>query len=462
MIYPEKRPSWWDETHRLVRHLSEINQEKPLSQSDILSVRAVARKIIEIGDPIQSMMFLKLLSEFIFIGAKRIFFDVLNDLRQSHPEIASYFQDVDVDDREEGPVFTPLAMDRIFRFFEEEYGYPQGVLSSKPLSELPRLVDRMMHEGAERDMAGWVIVNDLMRDDPHVVPVFTIKQSKRTHVFIFDSTGHNFSTNPYDQKISAALEELIKHFKDSEGVSGLLSIYSYKTKRQNSDLGCGTFSTMDLKNLLERHTNGMESLVDFYQAQSPDLQPRPAAHELDPSLTLPIYELTTLPPEMMKVTQSLRGIESYRKTSPVSFSPPFVERFTPSWSTCLKIQDMSGLTASVAEIQRFDESDRPKNLYVDQKRLQFIVYLLSLHFGDLPHSLPVRRVLFPQGLEEEKGSPRSPLPPLPFPELDVPAIEDEGEGSDALLTPLPGTSRGQPDLGLMQVSDFDGDDGDFP
>lgn len=396
--YPahRQRPNWLDSTHRLLNRLAESNQEEPVSSEDLAQIHQVADDIIRVGDPIQSLLFLKLLSDFIFAGAKGIFFYVLKSLRSKHPDIEIYFKDVDVDDPDEGPAFTPEAIARIFRFFEEEYEYPVGLLSVQPLSALPGLVEGMFVSDDDA-MHGWVVYNDEIEDDPHTVPIFAIKKEGKTHIFIFDAQGHTFSKDKEELKISASLEKLIEHFKDAD--PDQLAIYSYQNRRQFSDLGCSTFVILDLKNLLERHIRGPGNIVDFYASQGEALQPKLGNSKLPGEITIPIYEISTLPAEMMKVTQSHTRIRQYSVVSPVDDQVPNVERYSDSGATYSKPQDFADLTVTVSEISRVDPDGHLLNLYVDQKRLKFIVTLLSLQFKSDHHP---RRSLFPVVFPDSK------------------------------------------------------------
>ncbi len=85
------------------------------------------------------------------------------------------------------------ALAQILHFFSEEYGYPKGILKTAAASQIPSLVEQIM-EAKDDSMRGWAVSNDQDLLDPHIVPVFAIRKKGKTHVFIFDSVGHLFST----------------------------------------------------------------------------------------------------------------------------------------------------------------------------------------------------------------------------------------------------------------------------
>jgi len=395
-------PKWWERTHRLLNHMSIANQDDIVSEADLSKIQELADVLISEKNPTELLIFLKLLSEFIFFNTKGIFFKVLAALRSVCPDINLFFRDIDSDETDEGPGLTPFAIDSIFKFFEDEFHYP-ALLSSLPLSALSASVEEIMLSSSPDSIRGWVVFNDLVKieDDPHVVPIFVQKISGKIHLFIFDSLGHDVAT----KRISASLEELINHFGTID-VKDKLAIYSYEIKRQNSSNGCSTFAILDLKNLLERQINGAGSIVEFYDCQIEAHRPRLMIRELKDDCDLPVYETDILPPEMMKVTQSFTKIREYERKPPVMSAEliPSFERLKCSGDTYTQTQDISTLRERVDEIRRVAPNGSDINLYVEQKRLSDIVYLLGRSFNLIEEANLVRRrackSLFPHDEDE--------------------------------------------------------------
>jgi hypothetical protein len=404
---PEKRPEWWDSTHRLLNKMAIANQEGPVSREDLSRITGLAQHLIERGNPKEMLMFMKLLSEFVFIETKGIFFRVLGALCKLTPEINQFFREVPSDESDEGPGLSPLAINTIFRFFEEEYAYPSGLLSCQRLSDLPALTERMI--GTEGDhMRGWVVCNDIEDYDPHVVPVFAIKAEGKTHLFIFDSLGHLIAREPSLTRISTALEQLIKHFGPMD-IGDRLVIYSYKMKRQNSANGCATFSILDLKNLLERHLRGAGNIIDFYASQEAPHLPHLITRFVAEGSSMPIYELDTLPPEMMKVTQSYRKIGEYEDRPPTLSGDqiPSFERYTYMGDTDARPQTLASFHDRVLQVRRVAPNGCERNLYVDEKRLSDIVHLLARFYKvsvEVESNPASTRVLFPVSESDKKMS----------------------------------------------------------
>lgn len=403
ILYPGQRPEWWDGAHRLLRDVAIRNQENPIRKGELQPIEQLADEVIARQNPVELLMLLKLLSEFIVYDTKRIFFKVLAPLRTLNPGINDYFFDVDSDDPSEGPSLSPMAMNLMFRFYEEEFGYPPGILSCQKLSALPDLLTRLIESGPNQ-MRGWVVLNDCQDSDPHVVPVFAINHEGKTYIFVFDSLGHTISKDPGNTRISASLGWLLKHFENRSDMSGKLAIYSYRIKRQNSEVGCATFSLHDLKNLCERHFRSAGNIVDFYASQAPDHQPRLMNEELHIGSSFPVWEIDTLPPEMMKVTQSFSEIKHYTNQPPVLSPPiPRFPRYSSDGRTYDTLQDLEAFNQSVAQIERTTPDGNAVNLYIEQKRFADIVYLISRYFnrsddstGSARGSL-ARNLVFPDG-----------------------------------------------------------------
>ena len=376
VTYPKQQFDWWDDTHHLLFRMGEANQEGIVSKDDVRQITAIAENLMGKGNPIELLMFMNLLSNFIFFDTKVIFFKVLARLRVLEPEINQFFGKIDVEVPEDGPGLTPLAIDSMFRFFEDEFGYKPSLLSCQPVSKLPELVETMIASDIDH-LRGWAIHNDEMEDDPHIVPVFSIRIDGITHVFIFDSLGHDISSG----RVSASLEKLGDYFGKKDP-GGKLAIYSYKIKRQHSPYGCATFSILDVKNLLERHSGDVGTIVDFYTKQADEHKPHRVIYRLKDGTEFPIYEIDILPPEMMKVTQSVRQINAY-KSGPPTLSPelmPTFSRYTSSGTIQNELQDIPALDRSVSEISRTAPDEKTRNLYVEQKRFAHIVYLLARYF----------------------------------------------------------------------------------
>ncbi len=380
----KQKPEWHPPVHRFLKLLAQRNQEEPITASDIHQVRTWAHQVIASRNPDAMMMFLKLLSQYTFLGAKQIFFEVLKELRKATPEINQYFKDIPFDEADEGPVLSSLGIRQIIRMQEGSFGYPVGLLRQAGVTEISGLINEMIHSPLQDMIQGWLVENDRFREDPHNVPVLALKVKGKTHVFIFDSLGHNLSTSPKERQLSIVLEDLIETYRD-KSIQQQPVVYSYKSKRQHGHtLDCVTFSLLDLKNLIERHLRGADNLVTFFEKQEHKNQPRSITSILANGSSLPIFEIDILPPELMKVTQSQKQIQAYVKNSPAldTSSVPVFQRFTPFGEIQESPQTLPELANKVSENERVTSDEKAMNLYIEKKRLSQMVYVLAFHFKE--------------------------------------------------------------------------------
>jgi hypothetical protein len=316
----------------------------------------------------------------------------LGNLIKTYPELKIYFRDIHTDDPADGVGLTAHALDTQFKFFEEIYQMPLDALHTLPVSNLCQQIERLMQDDCEMPPTGFAIYNDIDEIDLHYVPVFIIKDHRKVHVFIFDSKGHVALKDPQKREISVALSTLIDHFRHIDDPERL-AIYSYQIKRQNSAVGCATFTVLDLKNLIERSYRSHESLLNFYSIGTN--RPRLITQELENDASLIIYELSTLPPEMMKVTQSFRKLMEYKQHPPAlpQNQIPEFNRFTTAGTVEQKLQDFQNMNVSIEEIRRVFQDGSERNLYIEQKRLSDITNLLAYHF-QLPLKTARRQLSF--------------------------------------------------------------------
>lgn len=391
LFYQPIRSGILDSAHRLLKKMAEENRDNPPCERDVQQIKEISRKLIDQRNPKDLLTFMKLLSQFMIFDSKEIFFDVLRAFRTLEPRIDPFFVDYVTDESYTEPSLTPHALNTMFEIYERYYNFPNGILSSQPVSSLPALVGKIIASDHDQ-IRGFVINNDLDPLDPHVVPVFVIKYMGKTHLFIFDSLGHVICATESERSISCSLSYLIQQFQNRKDLSELFAVYSYKIKRQSSEIGCATFSLLDLKKLLERHLNSTVNIVDFYMSQASEHLPRRIDQYLGEGIDFPIYELDILPFEMMEVTQSVTKISDYQRNPPrPAGESPIFRRFSPDGTLHGAPQDFGAFKEKMKEIIRVTRDEKDVNLYVDQKRLGDIVLLIN-HYMDWDDSEIRRKV----------------------------------------------------------------------
>lgn len=332
------------------------------------------------------------MSEFVFNGSEDLFFPLLDYLRKSRPGINELFRKIDMDEHEGYAVsLSKLGIKSMFRFFEEEYGFPAGILDITPASNLATLVKKIVASEPEGFQCGRIVNNDTLGiyegedADPHLVPVWITKAEGKAHVFIFDSLGHELSETYSEnflshRTISQSLMSLVLALSDDPEVGQNVVIYSYKNKRQNALVGCAIFSINDLKNLVERHLDPTgESILGFYASKPLE---NLTARVAGPTSRLTILELEFLPPDMMKITESLSVVERYLGLSEMpKLSHGFTaKRLDFSGEALTETQDIESLTESVRKASKMSPKGKRQNLNSTKSGLKIFVLLVARSF----------------------------------------------------------------------------------
>ena len=338
------------------------------------------------------LMVLKLLSEYPFEKTNALFTETLNKLEKNLPTMTDYLRP-DIENPRDGYFIKPAGVQKILELFEEEFQYPVGVLSCQPASKLPELIEKILSSNKHGDVRGWATWNDQDEYDPHMVPVFSIAHHGVVHIFLVDSIGHVASDDKTQFSLSNSHSVLIDHFKEAASLKDRLKIYSHREKRQHGQNGCTTFSILDLKNMLEMHMTKepkvAQNIVDFYDKQHGKRRPVNITNQLGVHLKTRMcgpdfYEVITLPPAMMKSTQSLKTIEKYQATvKDLNISgSPFVERMQHTGEMLIEQHDANDLQRKVVKNTLLDsKKNKVINFYAEKKRLTYMVYLLSAVMG---------------------------------------------------------------------------------
>lgn len=357
------------EIRSLLIELQDENKNRAVFDDEIEMLRALIRKH-QISNPKDTVMLLKLLSEYFFYGIEEIFHEGIDHLKSYYPQIQRYMLNLP-DASDFGPVLTPRGIQEILNFYEKHCQFPSGILSCQPVSSLPDLIKEMNENYQENAVRGWAVYSDDFEEDKHIVPVFSICQYGKTHVFIFDSQGHTL--NPKIEPILSSSFQKVQWMRINPNVE----LYSYKEKRQRGFVECSMYSILDLKNLIEMHMDNRNiTLVDFYQ-KNPEF-----CTFIDHPQTYgiygpPFYEISHLIPAMMKPTQSLSQLKK-EAVATLSCSPSYpVRRRFFGGDVIEKQQDPNLFYMDMEAYKAYNRDEILQNSYIGQHRLEYFVYLLT-------------------------------------------------------------------------------------
>ena len=330
-----------------------------------------------ITQPKPLLNLMKLLSERLFCGVERFFYGALNQVRSQWRELDLYMRDVPGQENE-GPILKPAGVQKIIDFFIGEYNFPREMLSCQYLSSLPGLVRELISSGEEGRAVGWAICSD-DESEKHVVPVFAIYRNGQAHIFVIDSEGHDVYPDQPKYKPFTRLHSSLQLLRRRDNLAGELQLYSFKKRRQTDNVSCTVLSLLDLKSLIELHLDGLD-LIEYYRkheggAVAPKLIPSAAVDE-EGDFGLPFYELSVLPPSMLKATQSYTRLkELQREKCLVDLSYNSV-RTTSRGGTIVKNQNIETFFEEIDSYKFYTTEGEARNLYALSKRFSYIIYLI--------------------------------------------------------------------------------------
>ena len=363
----------WEELKALLELSFETNKSSKVDPACIERIETIIKEISLAGSLPDQIKLLKLFENYTFFFTDKFFTIVLKQIAISYPEIQRYFY-------REGlygnPIISLEGVSSILHFFELEYKFPEGCLSCQTIANLPKLIEEIMLSTELELTKGFVIQS--APHDPHLVPIFITKHGPSVNVLISDSMGHTISMLERNWEMSE-IKAIITTFQHQAKYFENLKIYSYALKRQNDNVSCHIFCTLDLKNLYERQLSTDETIFDFLTTYS---HPRLITPEIVRDCGLLIYEVELLPPEMMKVTQSYTALKTYASHSPKlegSMTPCFIRK-SPEGAQVFSFQTMDVLNRSVMRAKCISPTSREESKYVDKKRWGFIIQILESHF----------------------------------------------------------------------------------
>jgi len=392
---------WWD-------------RDEQLKNNNLALLNQKINDLINEGHPKPLLMTLKFLSDYPFGEINTFFTKTLRALQNSIPHIVgeTYIRE-DNEDPARGQIVTPQSVQKLFTFFEQHFNIPKGLLTCQKLSVLPSLVNQMVKDMREGEFKGWAVSNDISDFDLHMVPFFSIVQNGKVNVFIFDSIGHTSGEKffPELEDISCGFRELLMRNPNLQEWQDKVAIYSYAQRRQNDVRGCWAFVVQDLRDLVEMHLDPQaHSIVDFYSPEmqrldsptssmgsictnaeemlclsSPNSPPlrKDITPYLQPNNAIELYEVNSLPPAMMKVTQSLSKINRYCQESRIlleetAFKPHSAMRPSPNGEMIPVLQNLPNLESIISQNTIFNsDGNKQQNVYAGRMRFTYIVYLIT-------------------------------------------------------------------------------------
>ncbi len=363
----------WQSLFALLKSISYGNTHKPIPRNLKKRVREEIITILSSGVNLQENLFLLwLLSQTISTDTLDHFVFVLNKIKTKYPKLNEYLISWD-------PIITPKGIANILKFFEDEYNFQENILSCKSANEIPALIKTYLEAEDETPFVKGFITYNPNPEDPHVVPIFIKKDEGKVKIFVINSLGHEITTSKREMPL--VLRRLFEKFSHRSEYFDKLEIYSYKPVRQNDGSSCSIFSVLDLKNLYESHLDGFDIFKHFLEKEDRSNKrfiTNLFMDDIEVGNCLNLFEVDRLPPSMMKVTQSFRKLNLYRVASPAfSIHMPAFLRIDARGEKRRVIQSIQTLNKAVDDSTKMNRLSQKINKYVERKRLELIVIMLS-------------------------------------------------------------------------------------
>jgi hypothetical protein len=339
----------WDQLEELLASAHTENQHHPLPQPLVDKIQSLVLPILAANRTRDILYLTSLLSSHNFFYTKDWFHQALDRLIASFPHLNPYFSGRD-------HILTPESTKILLSHFEKTYGFEPNILSCEPLENLFSLIENFLSSEPSTAIKGWILYK---KDHDHLTPVFVKKEKNSLQILITNSQGLVQNGFVFDECKKLSFPQFHTF------------LYTCSSARQRDGSSCPVFSLLDLKNLLEAYHDGKD-IFSFLSSQ-----PLKELLSQDPSMK--VFSFSTLPPYMMKVTQSIKQLTSYYRASPDLFSghsPVFIRR-SPTQEVLQTLQTLDLLKTCVETNSFINPSGDVLNKYIERKYLQCVQIILS-------------------------------------------------------------------------------------
>ena len=318
-----------------------------LSKEDLLKINHQLRSILPSSSTLDRLDIISAVNSHLFFHCYDLIHQVLchskTDLVSLHEFF--YFD-------EDSAYLKPEAILFLNAYFKSQYDDwgNQDIVSLSYTDLKAHLTSLLSHE----DSFTYVVLErstGLSADDIdfHLTPLCIEKKNKHLTLIVTDSKGFSKDTRHIDL-LQSILQEMECDYP--------IDVYLLNECRQSDWFSCSIFSFLDLRNMIEmEHT--CFSLADFSKDNSTLLK------KLNRTVTL--YELNTLPPSMLKVTQSIRQLRDWCRTPSPSFH--IVRRLSvddPS-KPIVRLQDAAQMTRAIDYYSVYGFQGEQVNYYLTKK-----------------------------------------------------------------------------------------------
>lgn len=352
-----------DELRGVLERISAKNVVGPVDRVELEGVVAQVTELSKILATSNLFTLFSLCVEHYSVIARDLCVIVIGEMISRDDDLASFFVKHTAGLKDPLYLLSEKGVEWLLRIIKRENPSFSERLEFALLEELVAKIEAFQREvgSAQR---GFVVKRV---ESEHVIPVFVSRIGEgRIKILVSDSSGYSRGNEFY--------RELMDKLADKEGVE----LFIFNDKRQRDGFSCPAFTFLDLINIF----SGYESGFDIFEfiSEHGDLIAISREPMGDETFTN-VFRFRFFPPDMMKVTQSLRQVKQYQIDSPTHF-----KRITPPGekvadSPVFSFEAHRVLALAVEECSFFCDEDTALNKYVEQQYFLFVRKILRERFS---------------------------------------------------------------------------------
>ncbi len=343
-------PDWTDIKNAFVQAAT-INNTRPVPEHLSTHLKGIVRTILTRKKPGELLHLLRLLCSYNYFDTKQHVGAVVTVLLDCYPTLKGLLKAKGAD-----YTFTPQGIAFILKIFEKKYHWPKDQITVQNIDTLDERLQELREASDLKTTRAWLLFSP--RSD-HIVPTFAKKEKDTLQACITDSKGISHFGVPEDGY-------WLEPFKNRLLKGPEETAFGYSCQRQIDGLTCPVFGTLDLRNILEGEAAGRD-IFEFITTSIPKDKLKDISSK---SSTSRMFSFSLLPPEMMKVTQSVKQIASYRSSSPTDLAAsimPVFTRVSPTRHIVFVFQTPEIVFQTIDRNIRMNPEGYPLNKYVEKK-----------------------------------------------------------------------------------------------
>lgn len=348
----EEEKSEFTDLQNHLSEISEINRIGIIAPDLLTKTEDLIDQKLETDNPQKLLEILAMISTYNYCGSRKYVYKIIDKFKQIFPDTELYFKGKD-------KIITPEGVKIILNKMQAKNDWPDDAVTCHDVENLPSLIEEVRSSLDHEINKGWVLS---AQGTDHLTPVYIQTRGKKCKILISDSQGLS------GEKV--ILTQFKKIFQDDKN----MEVFVCSSVRQKDGCSCPVFSILDLDNIIYGNQCGRD-IFEFFKENIHLKAPR----DLSDGKSLKVWGVDTLPPEMMKVTQSIRELTKYRKESTDLCEGliPVKTKISPTGDITFEFQNMFNLYKRVDESSTYNEDGYQLNKYIEKKYFLFTQIIIQ-------------------------------------------------------------------------------------